>query len=398
MSVELPPSDAVLARFLLYSDAGVKRVSFEVNGEQVSAFARQGKLRAVCTCGAEACEHQQLAWSFLGVEGIPLGDARARSSLRPPAPTLDFSSLADALDELCLAAARAGLSAADSLAIREALDQVVARAPSPPSSGLTRWVGRFNEALTAGEVGLVAQLLDGARRFADELRAGDRSPAGLARRRVWLGGVDGPAPETLSDSVLVEVGRERLTGLSRNTLERRYLVDVHTGELFREERRKSDQEISVGPCPRVVQLAFAELDSAMRPRRLRLLQYTVSPEPTQAQWSRVAELAERDIAELARRYAESERTCPAQSEPLVMFTPAFLELGVEGAARDASGKRLALLDDTRAPAIESVRAVLQGGDLVWIAGRLLGLSTGLALRPISVLVRHDAQLVLRRIT
>lgn len=413
MSGEYAAQEPALARFLLYADAGLRRVSCEVNGEQVSFFVRQGKLRALCTCGAveargagpEGCEHLKLAASLLGLDGNAAPTtaevATVRSSQRPPPPPVssDAFGLASALDDLCLAMARTGLDAPDSPSIRSALDQVLERAPKPTSLTLSRWIGRLSEALEIGEVGKVARLLDGAQRLVSELREEQPSSRTLAHFRSWLGTSDGEPYGSLADSTLVEVGREWLSGTSRASIERRYLIDLHDGEVYSEERLRGEQNTSVGPCPRVVQMAYGEIDDAVQPRRLRLLQYTVSPEPTQEQWKRLSEFARTGLSDLAASYASIAQRAPGTSEPFVLFSPVQRKLGAEPThLRDGGAAGIEIVDDTDVPMLDTLRAMAEVDEVVWIAGRLTGLARGLVLRPTSMLLRREGRFSLRRVT
>jgi hypothetical protein len=248
-------------------------------------------------------------------------------------------------------------------------------------------------------VGKAARLLDGAQRLVAEVRAEHPSPRNLAHFRSWLGTFDGEALDSLADGVLIEVGREWLTGTSRASLERRYMLDLHDGEVYSEERRRGEQNISVGPCPRVVHVSYGEIDDAVQPRRLRLLQYTISPEPTQEQWSRLSDFARASVSELAASYASIARRAPGTSEPFVLFSPAGRKLGVEPTqVRDGGGTGIEIVDDADVPMLDTLRAMAEADEVVWIAGRLTGLARGLVLRPTSMLLRREGRFSLRRVT
>lgn len=391
----------LLARFSARAERGLRRVSCEVAGELVTFTLRDGRIQALCTCAGSECEHKLIALEFLRerVDAGSVPPAKLRSSSRPPSLNYsDAQAMAEAFEELCLATARAGANMQDSPSIRAALDQLIASATQPASLSLSRFIGRFHSALAMGEVGTVARLLAGAEAWAQEIKRGERTRESAARTRVWLGIPDGEAPASLTDLTLVELGREWLSGLTRSSIERRYLVDLASGTLYTEERRRGEQEISVGPCPRVVHVAFAELETALSPARSRLLQYSVTHEPNDWQWQRLAELAEPDVSTLLTRYAESARACPSLSEPAVLFAPSELLPGPTGALRDASGTRLELRDDADAPLADTVRALATEGELVWVLGRLRGLLRGIVLRPTSILLRINGRLRLRRIT
>ena len=197
---------------------------------------------------------------------------------------------------------------------------------------------------------------------------------------------------------MLEVGRERVSGSSRAAIERRYLMELSSGELFKEERRKGDHDVSVGPCPRVVHVAFAELESATVPRRVRLLQYTISARPEEQHWLRVAEHATHSVRELGLRYAEAARAAPGVSEPVVLFAPVKMGGHASATLEDSEGERLELSDTVDAPSADALRAQVQGGQLLWVAGRLVGIATGLVLRPISALIRRADALHLCRLT
>jgi hypothetical protein len=397
-------SDGPLAtRFALYAETGLRRAQFDVSGEQVTLFMRQHRLRALCTCGVEQCEHLDAVSRFLGESSSLMPSERERerirSSLRPPAPPLaDLEPVAAALEDLCLAVARSGLSSPDSPSIREALDQLLARVGTPPPLALSRWVARLQKALANNDVGLAARILEGARQLSDDLRSQERASAPLARRRTWLGMSDGFSADSLTEATLLEVGRVRVSGSSRAAIVRRYLLELSTGEVFKEERRKGDHDVSVGPCPRVVHVAFAELESATVPRRVRLLQYTISARPEEQHWLRVAEHATHSVRELGLRYAEGARAAPGLSEPFILFAP--VKMGRESTAilEDSEGERLELSDTVDAPGADALRAQVNGGQLVWIAGRLVGIATGLVLRPVSALIRRPDALHLCRLT
>ena len=174
-----------------------------------------------------------------------------------------------------------GVSTPDSPTIKQALVQLLAAAPKPVPLSLARWVGRFMGALSVGDaadrVAPAGRCDVVGRRAAPRRRA---SCAGTPSARV-AGPVDAgnsqAATDSLAEVTLLEVAREWITGLDRAAIERRYLVELVSGEVFTEERRRAEIEVSVGPCPRLAHVAFAELETAMRPRRARLLQYTITP-------------------------------------------------------------------------------------------------------------------------
>jgi hypothetical protein len=131
---------------------------------------------------------------------------------------------------------------------------------------------------------------------------------------------------------------------------------------------------------------------------VRLLQYTISARPEEEHWLRVAEHATHTVRELGLRYVEGARAAPGQSEPFVLFAP--MKMGGESDAtlEDSEGEKLELSDTVEAPAADALRAQVSGGQLLWVAGRLVGLASGLVLRPISALIRRPDALHLCRLT
>lgn len=404
MTIELSPADGVLGRLLQQPQPGVRRVSFDVDGEQVTFVVRSGRLTAVCTCGADGCEHYGAVLRVVGEE--PADSSVSSRALVPvqalgggPGPReRSAEALSAAFDELCLATVRAGVVAPDSPSITAALDQLVAAAPKPVPVGLARWIGRFHDALGFGDVGKVARLLDGAQRGAARLWEGKRAAGSFLGHPSWLAGGEGGLLEPMSELTLVEIAREWVRGLSRSAIERRYLIDLNTAEVFCEERRRGEFSASVGPCPRVVHVAFGEADGASLPRRARLLQYTVTPELNEAEWLRLGQLGETDVAALGAWYITSSERCPGLSEPFVLLAAPSLDPGSDGALRDRHGRALELRDDEDRPQADVVRALIGDAELVWICGRLQGWSRGLLLRPASLLVRAAGRPALRRVT
>lgn len=396
-------NEQLLARFLQHAESGLRRLTLEIAGEQVTLWLRQGRLRESCTCGIERCEHVAVVLQFL-VEGAAASapaDLRVRSSMRPPSNDEALAPLLEAFEELCLAAARAGIAAPDSPSIQQALEQLLEAAPKPVPLSLARWVGRFNVCLMAGDVGELASLLDGALQWVEELQRDGGSFAASARRRAWLGALDSgnamAATESLAEVTLLEVAREWVSGLDRAAIERRYLLELVSGEVFTEERRRGELEISVGPCPRLAHVAFAELETGVRPRRARLLQYTISAQIHEAPWQRVVSLAHSELSTIREHYAADLRASPGLAEPFTIFAPT--QVDVAGSAlTDKRGERLTLRTAPSLSTMDSLLAATRGADVVCVMGRLLGRASGLIMHPLSAIVRSGDWLELRRVT
>lgn len=403
MSSDAALRDALTARLSPDPETGVARASLSIAGEQVTLWVRNGQLRETCTCGGENCEHVRTALVFLvGEVGASLSETPFRAlSLRPFTQSVEVASLsplADALDELCLATVRSGLGNPEAPALKQAMEQLTRSAPQPVPPALGRFLGRFRAALASGEGGEVARLLDGASRLGDLLRKGGTTTADAERRRAWLGAAEPAGVSALAEATLLEVGREWVAGLDRAALERRYLVDLTSGDLLVEQRARSEAEASVGPCPRLVHVAYADVEPGQRPPRVRLLQYTVAIPQAEAAFPRLVQLAIADVATLRAQFTAAHVECPGLAEPVALFAPSELEPGPEGSLRDAQGERLLLDDEQGGPGADALRAAIGSADLVCVLGRLLGRAAGLALRPLSVVVRRGAWLELHRVT
>lgn len=386
--------DEQLTQRLMQHEA-VRRVSLEVAGEQVTLWLRGGRLHESCTCGVERCEHAQGARRLLLDRG-PATLERVRGSSRPPPAIPEQRLLHEAIEALALATARAGVVAQDSPSIRSALDQLLAAAPAPLPLALARWVGRFQDAREQGEVGEVARLLDGLLRLGDALRGGS-APELPALRRAWLGSLEPLGTTPVADVSLLEVAREWLDGVERVELERRYLVELASGAAYVEERRRSEPEISVGPCPRLAHVAYAEVDGAARPPRARLHQYTISSAVPESAWQRLLELALTELSTVRGLFSSEQSSSPGLAEPFVIFAPSELA-PEEGAVLDREGERLAIGSERRSTGLEPLLAARGTGDLAAVLGRLSSGAAGLVLHPLSLLVRRGEWLELRRVT
>jgi hypothetical protein len=388
--------EQVALRLASQAESGLRRLTFELGGEQVSLWLRNERLVEHCTCGLDSCEHVATALRFVaGAASGTTVEARPRSSSRPPSHEL--MPLIGAFEDLCLATARSGIEAASSPSIKRGISELLNAAPRPTPLAIARFVGRLQEALTTGNVGDVAMLFEGALRWVEEVRRGDAGADALARRRVWVGGSELYASESLADATLIEVAREWVAGTERAQIERRYLIDLASGEPYIEERRRTELEVSVGPCPRLILVSYAEVIGAARPKRARLLQYTVSLQLGEPVLARMLELALVDVAALREHYANELRLAPALAEPFVLFAPATLEPGSQGGLRDASGARLDFAHPELVGA-DAVRAATREGELACVLGRLVARGSGVQLVPLSAIVRRGAWLELSRVT
>jgi hypothetical protein len=254
----------------------------------------------------------------------------------------------------------------------------------------------MREALDSHDVALTAQALMSAAALSADLRAEQKERAPGARERLfsWLGGSDSEGAEKISDRLLLEVARESVTGLERMQIERRYLVDLHSGEVFREECVRRERPGSVGSCPRLVEVALAEVDLGCAPRRARLLQYTTTPKIDRESWDRLAAWGQRDSEALATGYRSAQSQFGALSEPFVLTVPRGVERGTLALLFDR-GPVLPLSADDEPGVLRRFEELLDRAALAWVAGRLFDRAGQLMLKPLAAgllegdQVRHE---------
>ncbi len=378
------------------SGATVDRVSLEVvvegRSEIVTVALREGRLLCVSSDGREDGPHVVAALRLLaGVRSGPprasgAGQATAAATVHPERPSaapLAADRVAARLDDVITAVARVGASAAAGApSVAEAIERLLAaHAQNATPLELARWVGRLRAAFARRDPDLVARLLDGAARVATVLRGGASAPEGAGRAlAAWAGHeVQGAR---VHERRMVEVAREWLAGLARAEIQRRYLVDLDTGAVYREERRR-DASASVGPCPRKLAIGLATAAPGVPPEPLRLLQYEVEPAVDGDSWRILEGHAERDIAALTERYRQLQRSFPGLAEPFVLVAPARVDRSPRLVLGDERGHVLSIAraDDPAAAAV--LEAACEPEPPRWIAGRLVDERGTLLLAPVA---------------
>lgn len=372
----------------------VRRATLEVSAdgrvELVTVTLQpDGSLLVAATDGTSDGPHVRAALRLLaGLAPEPSEDPR--ESLPPPGPSEPARHpLGDALDELLLAVARHGVDAATNAAsVTEALERLVEIVGKSPPAGIARFIGRFRLALGRRDVAAVARLLDGAARFAAQLREGSTDTEARRARGTWLGRPNDPETprETVYDRTLVEVGREWVAGLSRASLQRRYLVCTVTGEVFREERNRVELG-SVGSCPRLVLAGLVEIELGGNPRAMRLLQYAVSPRISSETWERLGELAVPSVEELRPRYRAAMKASPALAEPFALIATKAIDPG-SLVLDDGCGGKLPLRGGPSGVDVR-VRSMVESGALRWVAGRIDDLDGMLVMEPFALALDGD---------
>ncbi|MGB9340421.1 MAG: hypothetical protein WCB63_14320 [Polyangiales bacterium] len=371
-------------------EGAVRRLTMDVEAEgrveMVTLSLRDGELQCVCSDARNDGPHVLAALRFVaGLEQRedssppgPIASAAGRAEQSPD------QELASALDDLLTAITRVGVEKAQyAPSVDAALGRVVSTAPQPTPSGLGRFIGRLQHELRSAELHRVARLLQGASELADALRAQAPGPELQQRLSAWLGTRPGSLPqvELLYDRTMIEVGREWLSGTERASLERRYLVDVRSGRVYREDRPRN-ASASLGPCPRLVQVGLAEVETDPSPQRIRVLQYEVRPEVPAESWQQLQQVALRSFAEVTEGYRQSVQASPSLAEPFALVAPYRIERNGVFKAFDAEGRQLVLNRSERRGAVLAFYALLaQGAEPAWLAGRLTDTGTTVCITP-----------------
>jgi hypothetical protein len=383
--------------------ARVERVSLEVvaegRSELVTLSLREGRLLCVASDGREDGPHVSAALRLLAGLEPPGGVPAARTADAAPRDHAGERALPEARPAACLedvvtAVARVGvLEAASAPSVTDALERLLGAVPSPAPIGLARWVGRLREALARRDPDLAARLLEGAARTAADLRAGGGSAEARIRLRAWWGSgveaeersgaIEPPRAATLlHERRLVEVGREHLAGLTRAEIQRRYMVDLESGALYCEDRRR-DAPASIGSCPRTLRVGFGRAFEGAPPAAVQLLQYEVTPEVDGEAWLLLEGHAERDFAALAERYRQAQRSFPGQAEPFALVAPQRCDFTGGMVLEDPQGHLLPLARLEDPGAAEVLDAFESRPAPTWIAGRLVDAGGFLFLVPVA---------------
>ncbi len=371
-------------------EGAVRRLTMDVEAEgrveMVTLSLRDGELQCVCSDARNDGPHVLAALRFVaGLEQRedssppgPIASAAGRAEQSPD------QELASALDDLLTAITRVGVEKAQyAPSVDAALGRVVSTAPQPTPSGLGRFIGRLQHELRSAERHRVARLLQGASELADALRAEAPGLELQQRLSAWLGTRPGSLSqvELLYDRTMIEVGREWLSGTERASLERRYLVDVRSGRVYREDRPRN-ASASLGPCPRLVQVGLAEVETGPCPQRIRVLQYEVRPEVPAESWQQLQQVAVRSFAEVTEGYRQSVQASPSLAEPFALVAPYRIERNGVFKAFDAEGRQLVLNRSERRGAVLAFYALLaQGAEPAWLAGRLTDTGTTVCITP-----------------
>lgn len=389
-------------------DAKIERFTCEVQlgreHELVTLRLTEAGLRAVCSCGRQGCAHMQAALQLVAA-GARSGEAFAKyPSNRPPALAQDShpssgllrhdraAALIEPLTDVVTAVVRAGVCSDRTASVLETLSRVERALPPPLPLGLLRWLGRMREALEMQDVALVSQALRAAATLAEDLRAEQRDAAARERSVSWLGAETSDDLMRLSDRSMLEIAREWVAGSVRQQIERRYLLDLDSGEVFREECVRGVGMSSLGSCPRSIGVSLAEVDLGCGPRRLRLLQYTTTPNIERSNWELLAAWGQRDSDALAVAYRSVLSQFGALAEPFVLISPKAFEPGSSPCLALERGAALPLTADEEPLVLKRFEHICAAQPPLWVAGRLVQRAGQLMLRPLAAAIVDGATL------
>jgi hypothetical protein len=373
-------------------------VDVEIGGrlETVLLSLRDGVLQCMSTDARTDGPHVIAALKFIaGMDhrDDSLAPGPTISSSGRPVDPSPANELAKAFDDLLTAILRVGIEKAPQApSVEAALERITSVAPQPTPAGLGRFIGRLQQELDTGEPRRVARILDGSTQLADALRAESSTPEVEERLRAWLGAsADSTIKvEPLYDRTLIEVGREWISGAERASTERRYLIDVQSGSVYREDRPRN-AAASLGPCPREVRVGLAEVEAGPAPSRIRVLQYEVQPDVPRESWKRLEQVASRSFAQVTEGYRRAIQAHPSLAEPFALVAPHRIERNGAFKAYDPEGYPL-LLDrsERRGAVLAFYDLVAKGAEPRWLAGRLADTGTTLCLIPFAFGTRDGA--------
>lgn len=385
----------------------IDRLTCEVQDRQrrelVSMRLQDGALQVVCTCALVGCVHVRAVLQLMALQPAPATQVPRleRSQAERPAHDLPMpaaaAQLGEALADVVTAVVRAGICSDRVAYVRETLSRVERALPPPLPLGLLRWLGRIQEAIDTQDTVLAAHALSAAAELAQDLRSGRSPPEVSVRLSSWFGDDAGAPVERLSDRNLVELAREWINGTTRNQIERRYLIDLDSGEFYREECVRGGASSSVGPCPRLVGVSLAEVEPGCAPRRLRLLQYTTTPNLERSHWDNLAAWGQRDSRALLSAYRSAVAELGALAEPFALTAPRSLHSEGRPSLEFDRGAALPLCEDQEPGLLKYCEQLMRRVNVVWVAGRLLEQDGQMMLRPLAVGVQEASLLRCERL-
>lgn len=399
-------------------EAIVRRVLVDVDVagqiETVSISQHEGKLRVAATdgTGMSAAVRSALALFEPGEEpsGVVAHSDKSKRKGRQRRSSHDLrdairGSSAEApldtfLAQVVLALVRSGVEDARTNAtVAEAIARLRDAYGEQMPLAVRRWIGRLRRGISEGDLFLIARLLEGAARAADDMRTKEPNALEQERIELWQRTRDGMlARDRITDRVFIEIGRELVAGLSRASIERRYLMCIHTGEIYVEASARGDAQGSVGPSPRRVAVGLAELSGGPHPRRVRMLQYAVSNRVSPAEWQEVSERAVQRFESLHDSYRSAHQRYPGLVEPFFVIAPIRVDTLGGVVFVDADGFALPMAQARTPARAEALKSALDNGELQWVSGRAVDADGSLMLDPCALGYLRGGELRVFRVT
>ncbi|MBN1655755.1 MAG: hypothetical protein JXA30_18465 [Deltaproteobacteria bacterium] len=395
------------------SNGKVNRIALDVslNGEDeiVSVRMHDSKLNWSCTCGRQNCGHIATALSWISAEETAESNPPQRAIQSPVSKSrismsdhfaeselvvgTTMKGLSNALEDLITSVVRIGTDAGEGLSVDESIQRLIEVAPSPLPLGISRWIGRLKTALNRHDSDLVARLLHGAARLSEDLRGSATDDDRNQRIVSWMGALSRDSKEILriSERNLLEIAREWLNGIERSAIERRYLIDLESGEVYREERARGTQTASFGPCPRLINAGLLVVEQGIPPRRVHLLQYSISALISAEAESQLLSWGNRRFDLLAERYKKTQKLSPGLSEPFVLIAPSDIDLQRGCLLIDETDRPLPIATADDPSLIRFVESIPNIKRAALVAGRLVDAQGTLMLRPLSICQLKDGR-------
>ena len=367
--------------------------------EMVSLRLVGGELTWSCSCGQRDCAHAATALALLatpaarstvGSQPPALGEGAKGSLLSLPPVASELSAFAEALEDVVTAVVRTGVGTAAAPSVAESIERLVAASPSPLPVGTNRWIGRLQLALSEKNADFAARLLDGATRIVDDLKSGVVEDKGRMRIVSWVGALADykSAVYAISDRTMLELGRERLDGVSRAVVERRHVLDLGSGQIYVEEGATGKSGMSLGTCPRLIHVGLAEVERGASPQRIRFLQYASSPLVHHSHFQEATNWATRAFATLLDTYKDALSDFPGVAEPVALIGIEHLARSGEALFADDGRHKLPLFGG-QSGNLDALEQHIADDPIEFLYGRLVDRGEALHLRPIACAVNRE---------
>jgi hypothetical protein len=186
----------------------------------------------------------------------------------------------------------------------------------------------------------------------------------------------------LGHRTLLELGRVREHHLPG--WESRSLVDLRTGELFREEGAPGSDSLTRGPPGRTVTCNFGKVLVGMSPPRIRVLQYEYRPAASSDDLARAVEHASFQLP-----HYDDPNLLAAQRLPVFLRPERLEPHGTSAAWAELEDTRIALVENGQAGLCKALWEAKQTGKVRALLGALLIEPDGVALWPWSAIVSNQ---------